>query len=753
MAVREPGYPWTLGTSLGESPASVFNRRLFYEGHPAGGVTGPDSFDVAHDFGNDTRASFPGINDDQYKVLAITGSDKIHNIRVFVNGAPAVMTATGINTDLTFSSGNTLGSVHTTPNEFTEVDFAEFIVYDRELNETERESVEAYLMSRYVTQVLDSAPTIMAMGVTRQSNGVTSNSQIATVNDGEDAENTLAVTVNGSSSATVNGVTVSGISVDGSGSVTADVSAACGASTANFTLRVTDSAGAFSQASLTVTVGAETTSPIITCTPNIVQSTDPNLCMAVVTYSNATATDNCSGVGTPLCSPASGSAFPKGVNTVTCVVSDASGNTASCTFTVTVNDTQAPSITCPTNVTVNKLANACSAVVNYSTPSATDNCSTASVSCSPPSGSSFPIGSTTVVCTATDAALNTASCSFTINVVNHAPSANAGGPYTVPEGGAFPVAASGNDSDGDTLTFAWDLDNNGSFETSGQNATFSAAALDGPSSRVIRVQVTDSCGSSTIAQATVNVLNVAPTVAAINAPVDPNPVNTTIHASANFTDPGVLDTHTAVWNWGDGGSSAGIVNETNGSGSVSGSHAYTTAGVYTLTVTVTDKDGGSGEAIFQYVVIYDPSAGFVTGGGWINSPAGAYPPDPLLTGRATFGFVSKYQHGAAVPTGNTQFTFHVASMNFNSTSYDWLVIAGARAQYKGTGTINGSGNYAFMLTAIDGQITGGGGVDKFRIKIWDKATGQIIYDNQMGAGDDASPSTTIAGGSIVIHSN
>jgi hypothetical protein len=168
---------------------------------------------------------------------------------------------------------------------------------------------------------------------------------------------------------------------------------------------------------------------------------------------------------------------------------------------------------------------------------------------------------------------------------------------------------------------------------------------------------------------------------------------------------------------------------------------------------VTDKDGGSGQAIFQYVVVYDPSAGFVTGGGWINSPAGAYTPDPSLTGRATFGFVSKYQHGATVPTGNTQFTFHVASMNFNSTSYDWLVIAGARAQYKGTGTINGSGNYGFMLTAIDGQINGGGEVDKFRIKIWDKTTGQIIYDNQMGAGDDASPTTEIAGGSIVIHSN
>ncbi|MEK6407428.1 MAG: FG-GAP-like repeat-containing protein [Acidobacteriota bacterium] len=270
-------------------------------------------------------------------------------------------------------------------------------------------------------QCLNTTPTINAMGVTRQANGVTSNSQIATVNDIEDAENTLVVTVNGNSSATVNGVTVSDTSVDASGNATSDVSAACGATTTSFTLRVTDSNGAFSEATLTVTVTAETTSPSITCPPNIVQSTDLNLCTAAVTYSNATATDNCSGVGTPSCGPASGSAFPKGVNTVTCVVSDASGNTASCTFTVTVNDTQAPEITCPANINRNTDAGLCSAVVSYAA-SASDNCSSASIACNPSSGAAFPKGTTTVNCTATDTAGNTAACSFTVTVVdNQAP--------------------------------------------------------------------------------------------------------------------------------------------------------------------------------------------------------------------------------------------------------------------------------------------------------------------------------------------
>jgi hypothetical protein len=79
------------------------------------------------------------------------------------------------------------------------------------------------------------------------------------------------------------------------------------------------------------------------------------------------------------------------------------------------------------------------------------------------------------------------------------------------------------------------------------------------------------------------------------------------------------------------------------------------------------------------------------------------------------------------------------------------VVSGAKAQYKGAGKVNGYGGYQFMLTVIDGQATGGGGVDKFRIKIWDKDNGDaIVYDNQFGSADGADPTTAIAGGSIVI---
>ena len=197
-----------------------------------------------------------------------------------------------------------------------------------------------------------------------------------------------------------------------------------------------------------------------------------------------------------------------------------------------------------------------------------------------------------------------------------------------------------------------------------------------------------------------------------------------------------------------------VINQTSTTGTVMDSHSYTIDGVFTITLTVTDsKGGGAGTSIFQYAVIYNPNAGFVTGGGWISSPAGAYVANPALAGKATFGFEAKYQQGANVPTGNTQFHFDVGNLDFHSTSYDWLVISGAKAQYKGSGQINNAGSDGFLLTAIDGGLPGGGGQDRFRIKIWDKNTGTILYDNQLGADDTADPTTVIGAGKIIIHSS
>src|SRR5262249_44531510 len=129
---------------------------------------------------------------------------------------------------------------------------------------------------------------------------------------------------------------------------------------------------------------------------------------------------------------------------------------------------------------------------------------------------------------------------------------------------------------------------------------------------------------------------------------------------------------------------------------------------------------------------------------------GAYAAQPTTTGTASVGFVAKYPKNGSGPTGETE--FHFSDLNFHSSSYDWLVVTGAKAQYQGSGTINGAGNYGFMATVIDGQVSGGGGVDKVRMKIWDKNNGNaIVYDNQMGAPNSANPTMAISGGSIVLH--
>jgi len=238
-------------------------------------------------------------------------------------------------------------------------------------------------------------------------------------------------------------------------------------------------------------------------------------------------------------------------------------------------------------------------------------------------------------------------------------------------------------------------------------------------------------------------------------PLTPVAVGTPVAVSATYTDPGTNDTHTLVIDWAanaGGLPSAG----TAANGMAQGTHTYTQPGVYTVKLTLSDDDGGTYEGFYEeYIVVYDPSAGFVTGGGWIDSPPGACRFGGCTdetTGKAHFGFVSRYHKGAKKPEGNTSFDFKAGNLSFKSTAYEWLVIAGARAQYKGVGTINGSGQYGFMLTAIDGALPGGRGVDRFRVKIWDLASGAIVYDNQMGAADDAEPSTALGGGSIQIHS-
>lgn len=334
------------------------------------------------------------------------------------------------------------------------------------------------------------------------------------------------------------------------------------------------------------------------------------------------------------------------------------------------------------------------------------------------------------------------------------PTVSAGNDVPGDEGGAISLVAGASDPDNDLLTTMWsyttgfgvDPGATCSFANVSASATTVICTDDG--TYTVTLTADDGVNAPVGDSATVTVGNLAPVIGSVSGPVAPAHINSAVAISATYRDAGTTDSHTSNIDWGDGSTPT---TGTATGGGITSTHAYTAPGVYIVTITVADDDTGSATELFQYVVVYDPSGGFVTGGGWITSPAGAYTADPAMTGKATFGFVSKYQKGATVPSGNTQFQFQAGNLNFTSTAYEWLVIAGPKAQYKGTGTINGTGSYGFLLTASDGQVTGGGGIDKFRIKIWDMATGTIVYDNQMGAADNAGATTALGGGSIVIH--
>ncbi len=98
-----------------------------------------------------------------------------------------------------------------------------------------------------------------------------------------------------------------------------------------------------------------------------------------------------------------------------------------------------------------------------------------------------------------------------------------------------------------------------------------------------------------------------------------------------------------------------------------------------------------------------------------------------------------------VPEGNTNIQLQTADLHFESTAYEWLVVTGGdTAEFTGHGTINGTGDYGFMLTAVD-DADG----DSFRIRIWDRASEVTIYDNRIG--DGSHDTTLLSGGAIVVH--
>jgi len=205
------------------------------------------------------------------------------------------------------------------------------------------------------------------------------------------------------------------------------------------TFLVTDASNNTATCSFTVTVN-DTQAPTITCNGNINVSNDNNVCGAIVSYTAPIGTDNCSGaVTSQTAGLVSGSIFPIGTTTNSFLVTDASSNTAICSFTVTVNDTQAPTLTAPANQNLSAIANTCAAGYIIVDP-ITDNCTGATWSYTlsgATTGSvsgiadgtnsfllSFNIGTTIITLNGVDAAAtpnNAITTTFTVTVIDNQP--------------------------------------------------------------------------------------------------------------------------------------------------------------------------------------------------------------------------------------------------------------------------------------------------------------------------------------------
>ncbi len=196
----------------------------------------------------------------------------------------------------------------------------------------------------------------------------------------------------------------------------------------------TDAHGNSAQTQFTVEV-CDSTPPVITGTPSnipCVEATGPS--GAAVTYTPPTASDIVDGVVVAVCVPASGSTFPIATTTVTCTATDAHGNSASTSFTVQVCDRTPPTIdNTPNNIPCVEATSPAGAVVTYTPPTSNDIVDgVVPVTCSPASGSTFPVATTTVTCTAVDAAGNSASTSFTVQVCDNTPPTISNPPPNIP---------------------------------------------------------------------------------------------------------------------------------------------------------------------------------------------------------------------------------------------------------------------------------------------------------------------------------
>jgi trypsin len=199
----------------------------------------------------------------------------------------------------------------------------------------------------------------------------------------------------------------------------------------------------------------------------------------------------------------------------------------------------------------------------------------------PSSGRSFPSGGNHPVGLEATNAAGDRVVSRQIIPVNGTPTAEAGGPYAIPEGGSRLLAGTGVDPEGQPLTFAWNLGGDATFETAGAGPRF-RPRVDGPSTGTAGFRACDGHGACATDTALIRITNVRPRV---NGGRDRRTKRgRRVRFRALIRDPGIREVYKVTWQWGDRRRSRGRT----------AFHRWRRPGRYVVRVTVTDGDGGRG---------------------------------------------------------------------------------------------------------------------------------------------------------------
>lgn len=393
----------------------------------------------------------------------------------------------------------------------------------------------------------------------------------------------------------------------------------------------------------------DVTDPVITGMPSNITLSAGAGCSAVATWTAPNATDNCT-LSSFVCSHASGSSFPTGTTTVTYTATDAFSNVATASFTVTVNDNTAPVISgTPTTITVNVAAGTCAQIVTWTAPTATDNCSLSSLIGSHTSGSSFPVGTTVVTYTATDASSNVSTSTFNVVVVDNINPAITGTPSNI-------TLNASSSSCGATATWT--------APTASDNcaiATFTGSHTSGSTfpigTTTVTYTATDVNSNTSTSSFTVTVNDVTnPTITGTPSNITTNATAGSCSATVSWTAPTASDN-----------CSVSSFTASNSPGS------SFPVGTTTVTYTATDASGNSSATSFTVTVVDAQNPTFssfptnqtvtVTPGTcakvatWTNPTAA----DNCGVSSVT----STHTSGSSFPTGVTTVTYTVTDINGN----------------------------------------------------------------------------------------